>query len=177
MDELEKYISNNASQLDVEPNEGHFQRFEQRLDAYHRAKRQSWLQRSMRVAAVAVLMLMSTLYVGQRFFTPDDGYTNIELQEAEYYYKTQISNGINTIEAIDGVMSEEQRALLLKEMEDADELLHDLQEELKLAPDDPRLIEAMLQHYRLKASVINKIVNGLQHIKTTQNNYNYETNM
>lgn len=177
MDELEKYISNNIHSKDEEPAEGHFQRFEQKLKTHQRGQRRSLVQRSMRIASVALLLVMSALYIGERFFSEDELYINPELQEAQFYYKTQISQGISTLETIDGVISEEQRALLLQEMTEADELLKELQEELTLAPDDPRLIDAMLHHYRLKAAVLNHIVNDLQQIQTSTNNKHYETQL
>lgn len=177
MDALENYIKHNIHRQDEEPAEGHFQRFEQRLQAQQKTPRYSLLQRSMRVASVAVLLIVSALYVHEHFFVDQELYINPELQQAQYYYKTQIAHGLSTIETIDGVMSDEQRTLLMQEMSEADELLQDLQQELKSAPDDPRVIEAMLHHYRLKAAVVNNIVNDLQQLETSQKKHHYETNM
>ena len=120
---------------------------------------------------------MTSLYVHERFYNTDTEHVNPEFEEAQYYYKTQISNGLSTLETIDGVMSEEQRELLMQEMDQADELLQDLQDQLKVAPDDPRIISAMLHHYRMKAAVINNIVNDLNRIKDNQKKYHYETTL
>lgn len=177
MDELEKIVTLSLHRLDEEPEEGHFQRFEDKLKAHKKANKHSLLQRSMRIASVVLLLIMTTLYVNERFYSNNEAYVNPEFEAAQYYYKTEISDGLSALQTIDGVLSDEQRELLLQEMEEADQLLQDLKDELKVAPDDPRIISAMLHHYRMKAAVINNIVNDLNIIKDNQKKYHYETTM
>ncbi len=171
MKEIESYIKKHGHLFDEEPALGHLGRFEDRLGARAKQKRKSLGYKTLQIAAVSVLLLMSSLYVNEHFFSSDVTYVNQELQEAEFYYKTQISYGINTLQKIDGVINEEQRAMLIDEMSEADTLILELQEQLNLTPDDPRLVEAMLNHYRLKSEVITKIVSDLQRIKNNNKIY------
>lgn len=166
MEDFEKYIIENSASFNEEPREGHFERFEQRLQKQKVNRRRSLIRNSMRVASVAVLLIMSALYVNDRFFNQieEDIYINQEFLEAQFYYKTQINEGISTIKSIDGVLNDEQREQLVDEMSEADAFFEELQKDLETTPDDPRVIEAMLNHYKTKAMIINNIVNNLEKI-------------
>ena len=171
MEDLEKYILDNNALFNEEPPEGHFKRFEQKLQVQKSIKRRSFVHSTMRVAAVALLMIMSGLYVNDRFFSETmESVPNVhqDFMEAQFYYKTQISHGINTLKSIDGGLSVEQRQQLVEEMSEADAYFEELQEDLKAAPDDPRVIDAMLNHYKTKAMIINNIVNDLEKINTVE---------
>lgn len=171
MEDLEKYIIDNNASFNEEPSEGHFDRFEQKLQQRKTNKRRSLVRSTMRVASVAVLMIMSGLYINNRFFNEEMEQApqpNQEFMEAQFYYKTQINNGINSIKTIDGGLSVEQREQLVEEMSEADAYFEELQADLKATPDDPRVIEAMLNHYKTKAMIINNIVSDLESINTNK---------
>ncbi len=165
MDNLEKYIRENAAAFDVEPNSGHFDRFEQKLKEQSGLHRRRLIHRSMRVAAVGVLLIMSGLFVGEHFFSSDvsqDIPVTQEYQQAQFYYKTRIDDGLSTIKNLQGGISDEQRQMLLDELSNVDSLFQQLQEDYKASPDDPRIMEALLRHYRMKAEVIDNIVKDLE---------------
>ncbi len=177
MEDFEKYIKDNAKLFDVEPGEGHYDRFEAKLKQKQQNKRRSLVRQSMQVAAVGLLLIMSGLYITDRFILNEDKSEmsyNQEFVEAQYYYTSQINSGIHTLQEIDGVMSDEQRAMLVEELSEADTLFDELQADLKAAPNDPRVLEAMLNHYRVKAMIINKIVKDLEQINDTEKDKVYE---
>lgn len=164
MNNLDTYIKDNAKAFDVEPSKGHFERFEQKLQTQNSHRRRNFVHKTMRVAAVGLLLIMSGLYITDRFIIQEDNTmtANHEFREAQVYYQTRINNGLNTIKSIDGGMTEEQREMLLDEMSNADDLFKELQKDYEANPDDPRVIEAMLNHYRMKAKVINSIISDLE---------------
>lgn len=171
MEDLKKYINDNNALFHEEPREGHLDRFAQKLQQRKMHKRRHLIRFTMRVASVAVLMIMSGLYINMRFFNDEveqAPYVNQEFVEAQFYYKTQISTGINSIKTIDGGLSIEQRDQLVKEMSEADTYFKELQKDYKATPNDPRVMEAMLKHYKTKAMIINAIVNDLEKIKTNK---------
>ncbi|MDA3854071.1 MAG: hypothetical protein PF444_07520 [Bacteroidales bacterium] len=175
MEDLETYINDNNALFSEEPSEGHFGRFEQKLQERKTHKRRRLIRSTMRVASVAALMIMSGMYVSSRFFSEDVeqvSYVHQEFMEAQFYYKTQISKGINSIKTIDGGLDAQQRVQLVDEMSTADAYFEELQEDFKATPDDPRVIEAMLHHYKTKAMIINSIVNDLEKINTTKKENN-----
>lgn len=174
MKNIEDYIKNNTELFNEEPNEGHFERFRQKLQQQKVSKRRSLIRSSMRVASVAILLIMSGLYVSNRFFNASEQElnSNIEFVEAQKYYVTKINNGINSIKNMDGSLSGRQRAMLVREMSKADDLFKELQHDYQTTPDDPRILEAMINHYRMKAMIIDNIVNDLEKYNTKQKENN-----
>lgn len=176
MEDFEKYIVGLGDRAeDVEPGEGHFARFEDRLSVRKVNKRRQLLRKSMRVAAVGVLLVMSSLYVYTRFDGPAvEVVVNPDFVEAQYYYKTQISDGLRSIEEMESVIPDDQREVLLEELSTADTLFLELQEAYEASPNDERVIKAMLKHYRVKAMVINNILNNLEKVNGNSNIKNDE---
>jgi hypothetical protein len=169
MKDVEKYIKDNVELFNEEPATGHFNRFEQKLKVNKGHKRRTMLRSTMRIASIVALLVVSGLYLNERLSSEEEVvYVNVEFEQAQHYYKTQISNGISAIESFDKVLNDEQRTMLVEEMSEADTLFEQLQVDLAARPDDPRVIEAMLNHYRMKAAVLNKIVNDLERINNTQ---------
>jgi hypothetical protein len=61
---------------------------------------------------------------------------------------------------------------MAKEMEEFDKMEAQLQKELNANPDDQRVIDAMLEYYQAKLSVITLIIDKLKEVKqqkTTDN--------
>ena len=64
MDRLEKFIQSNRDQFDdLEPQEGHFERFQEKLSRHHRQNRTFPWTVLLKAAAVAVLVVLSGLWV------------------------------------------------------------------------------------------------------------------
>ena len=60
------------------------------------------------------------------------------------------------------------------ELEEFETLYKSLQEDLSASPNDERVINAMLQYYQSKLSVINMIVTKLEEVKQLNKNQNVE---
>ncbi len=70
--------------------------------------------------------------------------------------------------------------MLEKEMKKVDNLYKQLQKDLKAMPDDPRIIQAIIQHYQKKLQVLNRIVNdlnNLNNVKQLNNNQNEKVSL
>lgn len=177
MDNLEKYIEDNTHLFNEEPKGGHFERFEEKRSANKAKKRHTLLRSSMRIASLIALLVMSGLYVNEHYFANRDGdvlYVNPEFSETQFYYQTMINKGVNSLQTFDNVLNAEQKEMLINEMTTADTLFRELQDDLAARPDDPRVIQAMIGHYRMKAEVINKIVTDLEKINMTKTPTHYE---
>ena len=192
MDELKHFIEQNRSQFDdCEPMDGHFDRFMQRLEADKR--RTIGLSRSqiLKIAAVAVIALvLGTVVAGtgihrgvklietemanvdreapmklvERTTRYVKAKVEPEYSETQKYYISLVDNRLDEIRKTETV-DEKQKAELLKEMSEMDELFANLQKELKANPDNPVLIDAMINHYQTKIEVLNQIINNLNSIK------------
>ncbi|MBO7433609.1 MAG: hypothetical protein J6U13_07665 [Salinivirgaceae bacterium] len=205
MDELKSFFEQNRNLFDTEePLAGHFERFQQRLEAEHKQRNRFNYRRIMYVAASVVVAVIVSVEAFSALFgkgveTIQSGVETIqnevaelninstnefvrqttqnvksklnpEYRETQKYYITEVDNRLDQIKATS--MDEEQKAELLKELSEMDELFAKLQKELKSSPDNQVLIEAMINHYKMKIEVMNQIINNLNSIKTlnTQNN-------
>lgn len=191
-DDIEKLISDKLDKLnDNEPLDGHFDRFEEKLKKQNKRQIIS-LNMVLKIAAAVVFVLLIT---NQAFiYFSSDRKTNIntaenkqnvtlasvapEYEEVEFYYNNAINVGLNQWEGMveKGMISEEEKKLMDKELNEFGNIYESLQKDLEANPNDERVINAMLEYYQSKLSVINMIVNKLEEVKQKNNTTN-ETEM
>ena len=99
-----------------------------------------------------------------------------EYKEVEFYYTSSINSGIDQWNKLNaaGLISEDEQEMMNEELSEFETLYKNLQEDLKLNPNDERVINAMLGYYQAKLSVINLIVEKLEEVQK-QNNTNSES--
>ena len=199
MDKLKSFFEQNRGAFDTEePAFGHFERFQQKLEVEHKKQRKInyrvvlQVAASVAILAIACVAVFSVLF-GKGMETIKDEVAelniktgsefvqqttqtvkskfNAEYRETQQYFIFEVDNRLDQIRANDN-MDEEQKAELLKELSEMDEVFAELQEELKKAPDNQILIDAMIKHYKMKIEVMNQIINNLNNIKNlnTQSN-------
>jgi hypothetical protein len=74
----------------------------------------------------------------------------------------------------EGLISEEEQNMMKKELDEFQTRYENLQKDLAVNPNDERVINAMLEYYQAKLSVINIIVDKLEEVKQ-QTNKNHES--
>jgi hypothetical protein len=191
-DYIEKLIADNLDALnDNEPFAGHFDRFEEKLKGQNKSRKIS-LNLILKVAAVIVFAFLAT---NQAFiyFSPNSqglipnaaksedmtlASVSKEYEEVEFYYTTSINTGLDQWNALsaEGMISEDEEAMMQNELKEFERLYKNLQNDLAANPNDERVINAMLEFYQTKLSLINMIVNKLEEVKQQKNNHN-ETSM
>lgn len=172
-DELERLILNNRHFLqDEEPLDGHFERFEARLQKKSETKQGFNFRLYLRIAAMVVFALLlvnqARIYLyPEKKETLSLGSISPEYREVEFYYTNAIQLGIKQWENLkrEGLVSESENQMMQKEQEDFDLMYQKLQNDLKANPDDERVINAMLEYYQSRMNIINLIINKLQEIK------------
>jgi hypothetical protein len=189
-DNIEDLILKNLEGLnDNEPSEGHFRRFEARLEKMNKRKKIIHLNLVWKVAAAAVFAFL-LVNQGIIWFSPADkpqvtgepqsaftlAAVSSEYEEVEFYYTNAINVGITQWEKLveQGMISEEEQQMMEHELEDFEQVFLKLQDDLSLSPNDDRVINAMLEYYQTKLSLINMIIDKLQEVKQ-KNNVDYET--
>lgn len=187
MKDLEKLIRENAGFFsEEEPFEGHFERFQAKLEArqFVAPKRVSIMPHLLKAAAVAILVTLSSLWTWEHVFSPDAKRMTLsevspEYREVEQYYVKQVSLIEDEIGGIWLNGQPEDNDMLLKELEEMDNAYVELQKDLKANPNDERVINAMVDHYQKKVEVMNYILSQLKEIQNNNenqiNNENYET--
>lgn len=178
MDKLEKYILENHEQFDsVEPSEGHFDRFAQKLEEQNSKKSKTvnlhglWM--GLRAASVILLAVLSTLWLKDNIFPRNETMqlSNIspEYQEVEFYYTSQINTKLTEIKEIDLIDNETQKKMLLDELEQMDSIYSKLALDLEADPSDERVVNAMINHYKVKLTVLNRILKQLYQLDEENN--------
>lgn len=179
-DYIEQLIGANLDALnDAEPADGHFERFELKLQQQKQGK-VFRLQSVLKVAAAVVFVLLAVnqarIYLlpekPQQFTLAN---VSPEYREVEFYYTNAINSGINDWKSLAdaGLVSEEEQQAMKNELRDFEQRFQNLQAELSANPNDERVINAMLEYYQAKLSVITMIVTKLQEAKR-QNNTKHE---
>ena len=184
-DYIEKIILDNLKELnDFEPKDGHFERFQAKLNK-QKKKKIITLNLVWKVAAAVVFVLLA-VNQANIYFSPDKQ-NNIlsesnsefslasvspEYKEVEFYYTNAISVGLNQWNSLmaDGFISKEEQDLMDTELADFEVRFKNLQIDLAANPNDERVINAMLEYYQAKLDIINMIVNKLQEVKQQKTN-------
>lgn len=183
-DNIEEIILNNLKDLnDLEPMDGHFERFQAKLNKQNKRKLITF-SLVWKVAAAVVFVLLAVNQVNI-YFSPNKQNENLvtnnpefslssvspEYKEVEFYYTNAISVGLsqwNTLKD-DGFISETEQDLMNTELTEFEERFKNLQTDLAANPNDERVINAMLEYYQAKLEIINLIVNKLQEVKQQKN--------
>lgn len=173
-DDIEKLIIDNLDGLnDAEPKEGHFARFEAKLNRQSRKGKVN-LRLIWRIAAAAVFLF---LVVNQAliYFTPKEtkeitsiGQISPEYREVEFYYTNSIKASLNQWQNLDnaGLLSANDKQMMENELKEFDAVHKNLQKELEANPYDDRVVNAMLEYYQDKLNIINMIVTKLKQVQT-----------
>ncbi|MEN8115811.1 MAG: hypothetical protein ABFS16_02470 [Bacteroidota bacterium] len=186
-DYIDELILKNIEELnDNEPMGGHFERFETKLKKQNKTRKITFSV-VWKVAAAVIFVLLATnqafIYFSpgnQGIFSANNSAITLasvssEYKEVEFYYTNAINTGLNQWDALnsEGLISEEEQAMMDEELLEFEELYKNLQNDLKSNPNDERVINAMLEYYQAKLNVINMIVTKLEEVKQ-QKNTSYE---
>lgn len=179
-DNIEELILKNLEGLnDAEPGEGHFDRFEAKLKAQQK-RRIITFNNVWKVAAAVVFVLLA-INQAAIYFSPDGkglipakknqavtlASISPEYKEVEFYYTNAIHVGLDEWNKLrsEGAVSKEEQDLMDNELKEFEKLHKSLQTDLTANPKDERVINAMLEYYQSKLSVISMIVDKLQEVK------------
>jgi len=179
-DNIEELITNNLDGLnEMEPADGHFERFEAKLKAQQK-KKTITLRLVWKVAAAVVFVLLAVNQAAI-YFSPDGkgliptkGNSEVtlasispEYREVEFYFTNSINVSLEQWNQLknEGAISEEEQNLMDNELLEFDRLHQSLQKDLTANPNDERVINAMLEYYQSKLHVISMIVDKLQEVQ------------
>lgn len=180
-DELEKIIIDNRQSFEEEPMEGHFERFEARLQKASKPARVIYFKPILNIAAIVVFVLLAVNQARIYFFPQKEealslGSISPEYKEVEFYYTNAIEVGMGQWEKLsrEGLISPPEQQMMQEEQQEFDQMYQRLQEELQANPDDERVINAMLEYYQARMNLINLIINKLEDVKQQKNNKSHE---
>jgi hypothetical protein len=178
MENIEDIVRKNKDFFDgEEPSEGHFERFNRKLEIIFGSTvtKRSIVPYLLKAAVVTLLVTLSSLWTWDHFIRPERnrmalGDVSAEYREVENYYVHQVNLMESEIVDIDLKNNPDQKEILFKEMKSMDSVYVQLQKELKLNPDDERIVNAMIEHYQTKVEVMKYILNELKTIRNENQN-------
>ena len=177
---------------DNEPMDGHCDRFREKMEK-NKSRKFISLNLVLKVAAAVIFVLLATNQA-IIYFTPEDSAqvavpqaeshdmtlasVSEEYEEVEFYFTNAINTGLNQWEKMieQGFISEEEQLMMDHELKEFENVYAKLQDDLTLNPNDERVINAMLEYYQTKLSLINMIINKLEEVKQKRNT-NHEIEM
>ncbi len=167
MNELEKHIRNQRQLLDADsPREGHEGRFREKL-GYQPVRRVNF--RHVLQIAASIAVILASAFVLIRSNKSGDKVAVQEIPasviEADIYYSTQVGYKVDQIRQFD-FDNVEEKTVLLDELEELDIYQHQLMKDLEANPEDERVINALINHYKVKLDVMDQIIYQLNQLKT-----------
>jgi len=183
-DYIEELIAKNLEGLnDNEPPAGHFERFESRLEDFQKRKKVISLNFIWKAAAAAMFAFLIVNQAIIWFSTDNNTQINEtgnqitlasvspEYEEVEFYYTNAINVGLNEWERLmsEGLISEEEQQMMDAELSEFEQIFEKLQGDLATSPNDERVINAMLEYYQTKLSIIHMIIEKLEEVKQKTN--------
>jgi hypothetical protein len=171
-DYIERIITDNLDGLNnMEPPNGHFERFQKRLK--EESKRKTFRWNIIWKVAAAVVFVFLAVNQARLWLIPEEhqpvtlSSISPEYAEVEFYYISSIKTGLNTMNSLsdDGVITKEENQIMQEEFDAFESRYQSLQKDLQANPDDQRVINAMIGYYQDKMEVIAMILNKLQEVK------------
>lgn len=175
-DLLEKRIRENKAAFDEDAPEGHFERFEQRLQQAGSLRPKRRFIRLWQAAAILAIALLGGNQVRMYLQRPVAPAAQPEItlaslspeyREVEYYYTSSFDQSMKQWQQLqaDGAITADEQKMITDEIAEFDQTYAKLQKELQANPDDERVINAMLELYQTRLSIINLIIGKLEQIK------------
>lgn len=171
-DLLEKAIRENHDAFDDEAPQGHFERFEKKLDKGIDHQRKFKKQLFWQIAAVLVIALLLGNQVRlsmapKTISSPTLASVSPEYGEVEFYYTSAIDQSMARWTKLtkEGYISGADQKMMQQELAEFDRIHKQLQKDLKSTPGDERVINAMLEYYQARLHVIQLVVDKLQKAK------------
>ncbi len=182
MKDLDKIIQENRQSFDMfEPGDGHFERFEAKLKEFNKKKKSFTIGFMLRAAVVAVLVVLSGLWVYDNFGSRNQkgialSEISEEYGEVEMYYTHLVNQKYEELDQFQ-FMDSTQKVMLIQELTQMDSIYENLKKDLSTNPNDQRVINAMIRHYQLKVEVMSHILSQLQQAQdiNKQKSENYES--
>ena len=180
MKKFEDIIRNNKEKFDdLEPAEGHFERFQNKLNRYNNKKTSffSSYKVVLKAAVVGLLVVLSSLWLYDNIYDnqPKEQLAvknaSPEFREAQLYYSSMVNKKYNQIQNFE-FKSKKQKKMLLNELKAMDSVYYNIKQDFKENPNDPRVMNALVRHYQMKLEVMTQVLeqlNQVQAIKNTEN--------
>ena len=171
-DKLKKYIAENDAEFDALPSKGHFERFKQKqgLKTIVTEPKRTVIPVFMKIAAIFVLVFgIGWLFFnlgkmqGSQEFASNTTTMDVsnELAEAEFFFTEQVNLKKKEVLAYSSSDNVATKQIML-ELEKLELQYIDLKEELAINNNNEQVINAMIENYRMRLTVLEKLLQQLK---------------
>lgn len=183
MNKLEHTIRSRRQEFDhAEPSDGHFEKFQIKLAAFHSPQRKRISRRTLlRVAAVILVLITLSFAVNYFNLLPETLVKESaavdlppELKDAEIYYSALTDEKLQQIEQLAGskVDAEKLRERALTEVAEIESSNDRLQKEYVESGKNERVLDAIANNYRVITHLLDHIINELSSEQKENNTIN-----
>lgn len=179
-DKLKIFVTENEAEFDALPTAGHFDRFKQK-QAQQVVEQESKLRSDSRLKIVPNLIKIAAILVllfgvGWLFFNlgkiqGSQGFASnssnlipdysVELTDAEQFFTQQVNLKKKEVLAYSNTNNAATKQIML-ELEKLDFQYLDLKEELAINNDNQQILNAMIENYRMRLSVLERLLKQLK---------------
>ena len=177
-DNLEHKFKELENLFDLEePNIGHFDRFEAKLNNVTPKVHKNRFKMVASIAVAASVILFFGIWIGSEF--SDKGMqlasVSTEMQETQSYFVSVIEKEMRTVEKERNTDTEKIISDGLNQLNKLENQYNELTLELKESTEDKRIIYAMISNFQQRIDVLQSLLLQIQEVKQlkTQNNENY----
>lgn len=175
MKPFDNYIRNNLDRFNSdEPLEGHFDRFDQKLDRLSDKRlsgRPVILMLRIAAAVIAISLISFAVVMELRTYSKRANYSYAvkypELNEAENYYTMQLNQYYTEIESLKFNNDKKEKKQILNELSDMDRQVKTMKQDLKQNPDDERIVHAIINYYQTKLELMDMIISRTKEYNNT----------
>ncbi|MBP6978109.1 MAG: hypothetical protein PHD61_03575 [Bacteroidales bacterium] len=183
MDKLEHLVRNKRQEFDhAEPPEDHVERFLMKLQEFHHPrKKPAYLNNIWRVAAVVLIIIAASFTINYFNLIPRSVMKGTaaselppELKDVEVYYTTLTGEKLQQIESLTTSKEEAERIRkqALSEVDELESSNLQLQQEYVASGKNERVMDAIVNNYRIITSLLDHIINELSSGKDIVNSEN-----
>jgi len=171
MDNFKNFIHQNRDQFDgEEPLEGHFERFEKKLNKSTLfGLNKSDINVILRIAAIVIVVFTAGVFTYNYVYHPaqmeiknTNGMTlsdlSPEYKEVEFFFQTNVNSKLIELEKLNCEKGNIQKSEIIQEITKLDTVYKYLQTELKKNYNDQRIINAMINNYQTRVDFLNKVI-------------------
>lgn len=177
-DNLENIFKKRENQFDIkEPDFGHFERFEAKLNQSKPKKRGKLLKLIITLSAAASILLLVGVWLGSSFSNKGMELANVstEMEETQSYFINTINK---ELELIENERNEDTNIIIndgLNQLKKLEDQYHKLTLELKESDENKRIIYAMISNFQQRIDVLQSLLTQIENVKKikTQNNEKY----
>ncbi len=174
-DNLDNIFKELENQFDIEePNIGHFNRFEAKLNRSGHLFSKRNFKRLSYIAVAASIVMLFGVWLGASFSDAGMELASIssEMEETQSYFVSTIEKELETIEKERNGDTEQLISDALTQLNKLEEQYRTLTIELKESNEDKRIIYAMISNFQQRIEILQSLLIQIEDVKQIKNQNN-----